>query len=193
MGLFPLEWLQQQLTAPGSSSSTLYSNLKQLLAFLNLPGCVLDWLPLKAMTLEHATPMKFYCKATAMQAVEDMLNYNPMLAGSSSSAQHCAAFLVTTTDKAGALLVRALKLSTGLALETSCSTAASQSTLHDYGNMSQSCVARHVMIVCGRRGTGSGSAAVRHLVALVTACGTPCLRESLAYLLLQRTLCLVRS
>jgi hypothetical protein len=98
MGHFPLEWLQQQLSQPGSSNSTLYLKLDQLLVYLNLPGSVLDWIPVKAMTLRHAKPMQFYYKAAAMQAVEDMLSFNPMQPINNSIFPRLAAFIVTTTD-----------------------------------------------------------------------------------------------
>lgn len=144
-GHFPLEWLQQQLTVPGSSDSAVYHTLQQLLSFLNLPGTVLGWLPLADMTVRHTKALRFHRKAAAVLAVDDMLSFSPLLSGSStSSTPFCAAFLVTTTGEDGSpLLVHALKLTAAdklactvsSVLQTKSSTlpAAGSSTLHDYG------------------------------------------------------------
>jgi hypothetical protein len=113
MGYFPLPWLHQQLSAPGATDTTCYCHLEQLLAFLNLPGSVLQWLPLRAMTLKHALAVSFFYKAVAIQAAEDMLSFNPLLAVDSKGVQQrWAAFLVTRTDTTcSELLVRAVRIS----------------------------------------------------------------------------------
>lgn len=96
-GQFPLDWLQQQLAAPNSIDNTIYNNLQQLLAFLHLPSRVLQWLPVKEMTMQHVLPLRFFHKAAAIQAVEDMLSFRPLLGGAEFMSSRFAAFLVTTT------------------------------------------------------------------------------------------------
>jgi hypothetical protein len=105
-GRFPLSWLEQQLTAAGSSSSSttgLYNSLTGLLSFLNLPGSLLEWLPIKSLTLRHMMGtgmdlLTFYYKAAAMQAVDSMLSYNPLMTCSSSGGkQRVSLFLITTS------------------------------------------------------------------------------------------------
>jgi hypothetical protein len=112
-GYFPLDWLQQQLSTPEATETTCYRNLEQLLAFLNLLGSVLQWMPLKAMTLRHALAMRFCYNAAATQAVEDMLSFPLTLAVDGKGVQQrWAAFLVTTTKSPDAsLLVRAVQIS----------------------------------------------------------------------------------
>jgi hypothetical protein len=115
-------WLEPQLAAsaaPGgnssSSSKTTHDNLDALLSFLKPPGPVLRWLPLKSISLKHMFSgglelLTFYYKAAAINAVDAMLSYNPILTDDSSSLQRLVAFLITTTgDRRASLLVRAVR------------------------------------------------------------------------------------
>lgn len=69
-GQLPLDWLQQQLAAPNSINNTIYNNLQQLLAFLHLPSRVLQWLPVKEMTMQHVLPLRFFHKAAAFRQLK---------------------------------------------------------------------------------------------------------------------------
>jgi hypothetical protein len=63
----------------------------------------LNWIPIKSLTLRHIVDnglelLGLYNKAAAMQAVDSMLSYNPvMMTGSSFSKQRASLFLITTS------------------------------------------------------------------------------------------------
>jgi hypothetical protein len=142
--------------------------LEQLLDFLNLPGGVLPWLPLRDMTVKHALPVQFCYKAAAIQAAEDMLSFPPVLAVDSLGVQNCwAAFLVTTTGSLEApLLVRAVQFSSTRTITkvkksqpgaASAATGA-QTQLHNYGTIYE--FIGRVMTVSSTRNAGTSSALV---------------------------------
>ncbi|WIA39743.1 hypothetical protein OEZ86_005802 [Tetradesmus obliquus] len=146
-GRFPLEWLQQQSTAPGTSDSVVYGKLQQLLSFFNLPGTVLGWLPLTGVTLKHAKALVFYVRSTVTLAVEGMLSF-PLLTGTGSSSSgkipSVAVFLATTTGKDDApLQVHAVKLTAPeeaaervpSVLHNCPKARASSAQLHNYGGL----------------------------------------------------------
>ncbi|WIA39745.1 hypothetical protein OEZ86_005804 [Tetradesmus obliquus] len=164
-GHFPLEWLQQQLAAPYISDSAIYDKLEQLLDFLNLPGTVLDWLPLTDITLQHVKPLQFYRSAAAKLAVDDMLSFTPMFTTSSSSAQSFAAFLITTAADDALLMVRALKIGnpreladkvSSLMVSSKAVSKGSAGTLHNVGKVTGSYIAEAKAVgkarQCDRRG-----------------------------------------
>jgi hypothetical protein len=72
-------------------------------------------MPLRSISLQHINSsgldlLTFYYEAAAIDAVDAMLKYNPIMTDTSSSLQRYAAFLITTTnDRSAPLLVRAVR------------------------------------------------------------------------------------